>query len=595
MPHSTRKPAAGRGRVGRGRAAAEHGQTEPLRPGSRCMAAMLGYRAPVAFGDVGAVGCPTAVTMPRMLGGPTGPRVTGRHPVLRRACDPDALERLASSMRSRRFRRGEVIFHLGDPGDALFVIVSGEVKISLPSETGDEAILATLRPGDVFGELALLDGAPRSASATALTADRDRHPAARPLPRADRHRGGRSRRAARVDRRRAAAAHDRTSRSCTSSTSPGGSRPASSASPRRAGRRPADGAIRLRTNLTQARPGGDGRLHAPEREQAARPVHRRRPDPAGARRHRRDRPRRAGRGRPPLTAAQPPRPASGSSRRTANSTPAVVSAARVRPWLPAEERRPRLAMLGRRGSRRRPSRPCPRPARAHGPPARPSAPARSRMRRARSRSGSSARSPRRRGRQCGAGACVREREPSTSPNSAPTCAARADLARGRAASRVRQGARRSPRTRSVSPSPRRGRPRRSVTIAAASSTSVRRSARPGRVVAADCADPHVDGLGPGVGRDLRVRRRAAAPRRGSRRPATRRCPSAGTSGPRRRRRGRRARRRGQRVVVPHRAHLARRTGQGDGDPPVGARRRTSPAPCRSGSAAPRPTGSARPA
>lgn len=82
--------------------------------------------------------------------------------------DPAALERLAAGMRSRRFRRGEVIFHIGDPGDALFVIVSGEVKISLPSETGDEAILATLRPGDVFGELALLDGAPRSASASAL-------------------------------------------------------------------------------------------------------------------------------------------------------------------------------------------------------------------------------------------------------------------------------------------------------------------------------------------------------------------------------------------------------------------------------------------
>ena len=82
--------------------------------------------------------------------------------------DPVALERVASGMRSRRFRRGEVIFHLGDPGDALFVIVSGDVKISLPSETGDEAILTTLRPGDVFGELALLDGAPRSASATAL-------------------------------------------------------------------------------------------------------------------------------------------------------------------------------------------------------------------------------------------------------------------------------------------------------------------------------------------------------------------------------------------------------------------------------------------
>jgi CRP/FNR family cyclic AMP-dependent transcriptional regulator len=82
--------------------------------------------------------------------------------------DRIALERVAAGMRARRFRRGEVIFHIGDPGDALFVIVDGEVKISLPSETGDEAILATLRVGDVFGELALLDGAPRSASATAI-------------------------------------------------------------------------------------------------------------------------------------------------------------------------------------------------------------------------------------------------------------------------------------------------------------------------------------------------------------------------------------------------------------------------------------------
>jgi CRP/FNR family transcriptional regulator, cyclic AMP receptor protein len=84
--------------------------------------------------------------------------------------EPEALDRLASGMRSRRFRRGEVIFHIGDPGNALFIIVEGEVKISLPSETGEEAILATLRPGDFFGELALLDGAPRSASATALSA-----------------------------------------------------------------------------------------------------------------------------------------------------------------------------------------------------------------------------------------------------------------------------------------------------------------------------------------------------------------------------------------------------------------------------------------
>jgi CRP/FNR family transcriptional regulator, cyclic AMP receptor protein len=84
--------------------------------------------------------------------------------------DRGALERVAGGTRARRFRRGEVIFHIGDPGDALFVIVDGEVKISLPSETGEEAILAALRVGDVFGELALLDGSPRSASATAIVA-----------------------------------------------------------------------------------------------------------------------------------------------------------------------------------------------------------------------------------------------------------------------------------------------------------------------------------------------------------------------------------------------------------------------------------------
>jgi CRP/FNR family cyclic AMP-dependent transcriptional regulator len=84
--------------------------------------------------------------------------------------DTVALERVAAGTRTRRFRRGEVIFHAGDPGDALFVIVSGEVKIAVPSESGEEAILATLHEGDVFGELALLDGAPRSASAAALVA-----------------------------------------------------------------------------------------------------------------------------------------------------------------------------------------------------------------------------------------------------------------------------------------------------------------------------------------------------------------------------------------------------------------------------------------
>jgi CRP/FNR family cyclic AMP-dependent transcriptional regulator len=84
--------------------------------------------------------------------------------------DRDSLAAIARTMRSRRFRRGEVLFHEGDPGDALFIVVSGALKVTLPSEEGEEAILASLGRGDFLGELALLDGAPRSASAIALEA-----------------------------------------------------------------------------------------------------------------------------------------------------------------------------------------------------------------------------------------------------------------------------------------------------------------------------------------------------------------------------------------------------------------------------------------
>ena len=82
--------------------------------------------------------------------------------------DEDGLRALASQMRRRRFRRNEVIFHQGDIGDSLQVVVSGAVKIVLPSAEGDEAIIASLKGGEFFGELALLDGAPRSTTATAV-------------------------------------------------------------------------------------------------------------------------------------------------------------------------------------------------------------------------------------------------------------------------------------------------------------------------------------------------------------------------------------------------------------------------------------------
>lgn len=82
--------------------------------------------------------------------------------------DDDGLLALAALMRPRRYRRNEVIFHQDDVGDALHIVIDGVVKIVLPSAEGDEAIIASLKSGDFFGELALLDGSPRSTTATAL-------------------------------------------------------------------------------------------------------------------------------------------------------------------------------------------------------------------------------------------------------------------------------------------------------------------------------------------------------------------------------------------------------------------------------------------
>jgi CRP/FNR family transcriptional regulator, cyclic AMP receptor protein len=90
-------------------------------------------------------------------------------PLFRDLGDGD-LAALAATVRTRRYRRSEAIFHQGDPGDALHIVLGGRVKISTVSDSGVEAILATLRPGEFFGALALLDGAPRSASATAVEA-----------------------------------------------------------------------------------------------------------------------------------------------------------------------------------------------------------------------------------------------------------------------------------------------------------------------------------------------------------------------------------------------------------------------------------------
>ncbi|HET8568205.1 MAG TPA: Crp/Fnr family transcriptional regulator, partial [Candidatus Limnocylindria bacterium] len=75
---------------------------------------------------------------------------------------------LAERIRLKPFRRAEVIFRKDDPGTHLYLVLDGAVKISLPGEFGQEALVAIMRPGEFFGELALFDRAPRSATAVAL-------------------------------------------------------------------------------------------------------------------------------------------------------------------------------------------------------------------------------------------------------------------------------------------------------------------------------------------------------------------------------------------------------------------------------------------
>lgn len=81
--------------------------------------------------------------------------------------DEAQLVALAALVVQRRFAKGEMIILAEAEGDALFVIEQGQVKVSLIHEDGREVILSFLGPGEVFGELSLLDGKPRSATVTA--------------------------------------------------------------------------------------------------------------------------------------------------------------------------------------------------------------------------------------------------------------------------------------------------------------------------------------------------------------------------------------------------------------------------------------------
>jgi CRP/FNR family transcriptional regulator, cyclic AMP receptor protein len=94
--------------------------------------------------------------------------VLRKHPIF---CDLDsaAFEQLCRYAKHATLKRGATIFSKGDPGNSLVAVISGTVKISISSADGRSAILNLIGPGEIFGEVAVLDGHARTADATANT------------------------------------------------------------------------------------------------------------------------------------------------------------------------------------------------------------------------------------------------------------------------------------------------------------------------------------------------------------------------------------------------------------------------------------------
>ncbi len=85
------------------------------------------------------------------------------------ALDPEAAAALRAATNLIRIPKGGVLFREGDPGDRLYVLEKGKIKLGTASTDGRDALLAIVGPGEMIGELSLFDPGPRAASATALT------------------------------------------------------------------------------------------------------------------------------------------------------------------------------------------------------------------------------------------------------------------------------------------------------------------------------------------------------------------------------------------------------------------------------------------
>lgn len=91
------------------------------------------------------------------------------HSPLVAALDPDGAAALRASLTEITVGKGDVLFQEGEPGDRMYIIVDGKVKLGQASGDGRESLLSVLGPGEMFGELSLFDPGMRTSTATALT------------------------------------------------------------------------------------------------------------------------------------------------------------------------------------------------------------------------------------------------------------------------------------------------------------------------------------------------------------------------------------------------------------------------------------------
>jgi CRP/FNR family transcriptional regulator, cyclic AMP receptor protein len=99
---------------------------------------------------------------------PTDPSILTEVAHLRELNDVERAA-LAERIDLLRFAPGEAIFNFGDPGNALYIVRTGEVEIFVRNHEGEKIVLETSQPGDIFGEVSMLDNGPRTAWVTAIS------------------------------------------------------------------------------------------------------------------------------------------------------------------------------------------------------------------------------------------------------------------------------------------------------------------------------------------------------------------------------------------------------------------------------------------